>query len=64
MSRFAIKVPIICGYCGNEMVVFFTSLHSRDNIPGLTPAFCSEKCANSFLLSEDLKQCILALPLP
>ena len=37
------------------MWAYFTSLHERGNAPGLAMSFCSEKCANSYLLRDEIK---------
>ncbi len=38
------------------MQTTFAVLNAREQMPGLTPMFCSEKCTNSFLLRDDLRQ--------
>ena len=55
MQAFAVKVSMHCGYCGGLMRAYFTSMHERGNAPGLAMSFCSEKCANSFLLRDEIK---------
>lgn len=37
------------------MRAYFTSIHERGNAPGLAMSFCSEKCANSYLLRDEIK---------
>ena len=55
MLILSFTVPMNCGYCGREVQAFCV-VKSRDSVPGLTPAFCSDRCANTFLLKEELKQ--------
>jgi hypothetical protein len=57
MLSAAIRVQMNCGYCGKQMQAFCI-LRSRDSMPGLTPSFCSTKCADSFFEKSELRQSV------
>jgi len=52
---FAIKIEVACANCGDTLRTYLSSLHTKDNLPGLAPAFCSDACASNYLLRDDVE---------